>query len=108
MPTYTTRQLSPDGIDRLKANPAARIITTASDAYIGAHIPFDDLYAERSYRGFRRYKETKLANILFTKELGRRLEGTVATACCFHPGLVAAGFNRNNGVLMGLTMRPRR
>jgi NAD(P)-dependent dehydrogenase (short-subunit alcohol dehydrogenase family) len=121
---YTSRQLSADGIeltwavnhlapfllttlvlDRLKANPAARIITTASDAHIGAHIPFDDLNAERSYRGFRRYKETKLANILFTKELARRLEGTGTAAYCFHPGLVATGFNRNNGILMDLAMR---
>lgn len=121
---FTSRQLSPDGIertwalnhlapfllttlllDRLKANPAARIITTASDAHIGAHIPFDDLNAERSYGGFRRYKESKLANILFTRELARRLEGTGTAAYCFHPGLVATGFARNNGVLMGLAMR---
>jgi NAD(P)-dependent dehydrogenase (short-subunit alcohol dehydrogenase family) len=121
---YTSRQLSPDGIeltwavnhlapflltklllDRLIATPGARIITTASDAHIGAHIPFDDLNAERSYRGFRRYKESKLANILFTKELARRLVGTGTAAYCFHPGLVATGFNRNNGILMALGMR---
>jgi NAD(P)-dependent dehydrogenase (short-subunit alcohol dehydrogenase family) len=121
---YTARQLSEDGLeltwavnhlapfllttlllDRLKARSDARIITTASDAHIGAHIPFDDLLAERSYRGFRRYKETKLANILFTLELARRLEGTGTAAYCFHPGLVATGFNRNNGVLMDLAMR---
>jgi NAD(P)-dependent dehydrogenase (short-subunit alcohol dehydrogenase family) len=121
---YTSRQLSPDGIeltwavnhlapfllttlllDRLKATPGARIVTTASDAHIGAHIPFDDLNAERSYGGFRRYKESKLANILFTGELARRLEGTGTAAYCFHPGLVATGFARNNGVLLGLAMR---
>ncbi len=121
---HTARQLSEDGfeltwavnhlapfllttllLDRLKATSAARIVTTASDAHIGAHIPFDDLLAERSYRGFRRYKETTLANILFTLELARRLEGTGTTAYCFHPGLVATGFNRNNGVLMDLAMR---
>jgi NAD(P)-dependent dehydrogenase (short-subunit alcohol dehydrogenase family) len=120
---YTARQLSEDGIEltwavnhlapfllttlllgRLKASPAARIVTTASDAHIGARIPFDDLNAERSYRGFRRYKESKLANILFTKELARRLDGTGVTACCFHPGLVATGINRNNGILMSLGM----
>jgi NAD(P)-dependent dehydrogenase (short-subunit alcohol dehydrogenase family) len=121
---YTSRQLSPDGIeltwavnhlapfllttlllDRLKGTPGARIVTTASDAHIGAHIPFDDLNAERSYGGFRRYKESKLANILFTRELARRLEGTGTAAYCFHPGLVATSFARNNGVLMGLAMR---
>jgi len=120
---YTTRQLSVDDIeltwavnhlstflltklllDRLKANAPSRIITTASDAHHGATIPFDDLNAERSYRGFGRYSASKLANILFTSELARRLEGSGVTAHCFHPGLVASGFNRNNGVLMDAVM----
>ncbi len=82
----------------------ARIITTSSQAHHGAHIPFDDLNAERSYRGFGRYCETKLANLLFTIELARRLDGTGVTANCFHPGLVATGFNRNNDLLTGLAM----
>ena len=114
---YTTRQLSPDGIeltwavnhlapflltnlllDQLRGSGSSRVITTAS----GAHrrvpgIAFDDPMAERSYRGFMRYSETKLANILFTTELARRLQGSGVTANCFHPGLVATGFNRNNG-----------
>ena len=120
---YTTRQVSVDGIeltwavnhlapflftklllDRLKASPPARIITTASGAHLGATVPFDDLNAERSYRGFGRYKETKLANILFTSELARRLEGSNVTAHSFHPGFVASGFNRNNGLLMDMAM----
>jgi NAD(P)-dependent dehydrogenase (short-subunit alcohol dehydrogenase family) len=120
---YRERQLTTDGIeltwavnhlapfllttlllDRLKDSAPARIITTASDAHQGAHIPFSDLNAERSYRSFGRYGETKLANILFTSELARRLEGTGVTANCFHPGLVATGFNRNNGPLMDLAM----
>src|SRR5215471_2005570 len=111
---YGTRQLTKDGIEltwavnhlapfllsklllhRLKESAPARIITTASQAHQGAHIPFDDLNAERSYRGFGRYCQTKLANILFTIELARRLDGTGVTANCFHPGLVATGFNRN-------------
>ncbi|MET0640624.1 MAG: SDR family NAD(P)-dependent oxidoreductase [Hyphomicrobium sp.] len=91
-------------LDRLKESAPARIITTASEAHQGAHIPFSDLNAERSYRSFGRYGETKLANILFTIELARRLEGTGVTANCFHPGLVATGFNRNNGLLMALGM----
>jgi NAD(P)-dependent dehydrogenase (short-subunit alcohol dehydrogenase family) len=118
---YTTRQLNADGteltwglnhlapfllttllLDHLKARPAARIITTASDAHLGARIPFDDLNAERSYGGFGRYKQSKLANILFTRELARRLQGSDTAAYCFHPGLVATGFNRNNGVLVAL------
>jgi NAD(P)-dependent dehydrogenase (short-subunit alcohol dehydrogenase family) len=120
---YTTRQVSADGIEltwavnhlapflltkllleRLKASAPSRIITTASDAHLGATMPFDDLNAERSYRGFGRYKETKLANILFTSELARRLAESNVTAHCFHPGLVASGFNRNNGLLMDVAM----
>ena len=122
---YTRRQVSADGVeltwavnhlapfllttlllDRLKASQPARIVTTSSDAHEGARIPFDDLNAERSWggAGFRRYGETKLANILFTAELARRLEGTGVTANAFHPGFVATGFNRNNGILMRLGM----
>jgi NAD(P)-dependent dehydrogenase (short-subunit alcohol dehydrogenase family) len=122
---YARRQLSPDGIeltwavnhiapfllttllvDRLKASAPARIITTSSDAHEGARIPFDDLNAERSWGGFGfpRYGQTKLANILFTVELARRLDGTGVTANSFHPGFVATGFNRNNGILMRIGM----
>ena len=54
--------------------------------------------------GFGRYCETKLANILLTTELARRLDGTGVMANCFHPVLVATGFNRNNGLLMDLGM----
>jgi len=93
-------------LERLKQSAPARIVTTSSDAHRGTRIPFDDLGAERGYtsRGFRRYGETKLANILFTRELARRLDGTGVTANCFHPGLVATGFNRNNGLLMNVAM----
>jgi NAD(P)-dependent dehydrogenase (short-subunit alcohol dehydrogenase family) len=122
---YTRRQVTADGVEltwavnhlapflltsllleRLKASQPARIVTTSSDAHEGARIPFDDLNAERSWggAGFRRYGETKLANILFTAELARRLEGSGVTANAFHPGFVATGFNRNNGVLMRLGM----
>jgi NAD(P)-dependent dehydrogenase (short-subunit alcohol dehydrogenase family) len=90
--------------ERLVASAPARVVTTTSDAHKGATIPFGDLAAERSYRGFRRYGETKLANILFTAELARRLDGTGVSATCFHPGLVASGFNRNNGPLMAAAM----
>ncbi len=119
------RQLSADGIEltwavnhlapflltslllqRLKASAPARIITTSSDAHKGAKIPFDDLAAEHAYRrgGFERYGQSKLANILFTSELARHLEGTGVTANCFHPGVVATGFNRGNGALMTALM----
>jgi NAD(P)-dependent dehydrogenase (short-subunit alcohol dehydrogenase family) len=120
---YGTRQLSQDGIeltwavnhlapflltafllDRLKASVPARIITTASGAHQGARIPFDDVNAECGYGSFGRYGETKLANILFTAQLASRLEGTGITANCYHPGLVATGFNRGNGLLTDVGM----
>lgn len=93
-------------LDRIVASAPARIITTTSDAHKGRLIPFDDLNAEQSYRtqGFARYGESKLANILFTIELARRLRGTEVTANCVHPGLVASSFNRNNGALMSGVM----
>lgn len=122
---YTNRELTEDGIertwatnhlapfllttlleDRLKESAPARVITTSSDAHQRGHMPFDDLAAERSYglQGFERYGQTKLANILFTLELARRLEGTGVSAYCFHPGLVDTGFNHNNGLLMSIGM----
>ena len=120
---YATRQVTAEGIEftwalnhlapflltgllleRLKASAPARIVTTASDAHQGCHIPFDDLGADRSYGAFRRYGESKLANILFTRELARRLEGSGVTANCLHPGLVATGFNHNNGLIRSLAM----
>src|ERR1700682_5883270 len=90
----------------MTASTPARIVTTSSDAHEGARIPFDDLNAQRSWSGFGfpRYGQTKLANILFTVELARRLAGTGVTANCFHPGFVATHFNRNNGVLMPIGM----
>jgi NAD(P)-dependent dehydrogenase (short-subunit alcohol dehydrogenase family) len=93
-------------LERLEQSAPARVVTTSSDAHKPARIPFDDFAAERSYRGrgFRRYGETKLANILFTAELARRTEGTGVTAYCFHPGVVDSGFNRNNGGLMRTAM----
>jgi len=122
---YTTRELTGDGIelswalnvlapfllttlllDRLKGSSHARVITTTSDAHKGNVIPFDDLDASASYarRGYARYGQTKLADILFTVELARRLQGTGVTANCVHPGFVATGFNRNNGVFMDFVM----
>lgn len=93
-------------LERLIVSAPARIITTSSAAHRGARIPFDDLDAARGYGGFglTRYGQSKLANILFTVELARRLEGTGVTANCFHPGVVNTGFNRNNGLLLSVAM----
>ena len=118
--TFTTRQLSMDGIemtfalnhlayfllsnmllDTMKASAPARIINVSSDAHSGGKIDFDNLQGERSYTSFGPYGNSKLANILFTTELARRLEGTGVTVNALHPGLVNTGFGKNNpGLLM--------
>ncbi len=92
-------------VDRLRASVPARVITTASDAHSGARIPFEELDSGRDDgRGFRRYAQTKLANILFTAELARRLDGTGVTANCHHPGFVASNLGRNYGLRMRVAM----
>jgi NAD(P)-dependent dehydrogenase (short-subunit alcohol dehydrogenase family) len=81
-------------LDRLQSDTPARVVNVASTAHRSARhgMPFDDLQAERRYSGMRAYGESKLANILFTTELARRLEGTGVTANCLHPGTVATGY----------------
>ena len=82
--------------DRLIASAPARVVNVASEAHRGSDLDFDDLQCSRHYRGWRAYRRSKLANILFTRELARRLEGTGVTANCLHPGFVASGFGDNN------------
>jgi NAD(P)-dependent dehydrogenase (short-subunit alcohol dehydrogenase family) len=88
-------------IDRLRQSAPARIVNVASVAHVGARLDFDRL----DFRGWKGYKLSKLANILFTYELARRLEGTGVTANALHPGLVASGFGMNNSGLFPL-MKP--
>src|SRR5579871_649469 len=83
-------------LDRLKAAPKARIVSTASDAHKSGKIDFSDLQSERSYSSFRVYGTSKLENILFTRELARRLSGSNVTANCLHPGFVGTRFGQNN------------
>lgn len=92
-------------LDTLKKSAPARIVNVSSDAHKGARIDFDDLNAEKSFGSWKSYGQSKLANILFTYELARRLKGTGVTANCLHPGVVATGFGRNNGGLAGLFFR---
>jgi len=73
---------------------AARVITVTSDAHAAARLDLDDPHLERGWDSWRAYANSKLANILFTRELARRLEGTGATANCAHPGVVRTGFGR--------------
>jgi NAD(P)-dependent dehydrogenase (short-subunit alcohol dehydrogenase family) len=78
----------------LKAAPAARIVATSSGAQHFAFRGIKDWFSDRpgKYRPMRVYGQTKLANILFTQELTRRLAGTSVTAHAFHPGFVRTGF----------------
>lgn len=76
-------------LDTLKASAPARIVNVSSQAHHRGSIDFDDLQSERSYRRTHVYAWTKLANVLFTYELARRLEGTQVTANCLHPGVIA-------------------
>lgn len=76
----------------LRAAPSARVVTVSSGAHLGGRGRFDDVRAERGYSGFQAYAESKLANVLFTYELARRLEGSGVAANCLHPGAVRTGF----------------
>jgi len=73
---------------------SARVVTVTSDAHTAARLDLDDLQLAGGWDSWRAYANSKLANILFTRELARRLEGTGATANCAHPGVVRTGFGR--------------
>jgi retinol dehydrogenase 14 len=75
-------------LDSLLAGAPSRIINVSSGAHSGGQIDFDDLQGTHGYRGSRAYSQSKLANILFTYELARRLQGTGVTANCLHPGVI--------------------
>jgi NAD(P)-dependent dehydrogenase (short-subunit alcohol dehydrogenase family) len=92
--------------DKLLAAPAARIINTASNAHRRGHLDVDDLqWANRKYRGSRVYGTSKLCNILFTRELARRLAGLGISANSFSPGFVATRFGDQAGGFASLALR---
>jgi len=78
--------------DRLVGSAPARVVSTSSSAHFGAKLDFDDLQCEHGYNAWKAYNRSKLANILFTRELAKRLAGTGVTANCLHPGVVASRF----------------
>ncbi len=96
-----TKKLLPS----LEKAPTARVVNVASEAHRRGSIRFDDLMGERSWSGWFAYASSKLANILFTSELARRLEGTNVTTNALHPGVVASGFARNNRGVVGFVWR---
>jgi len=108
---WNTRHVTPDGfehtfalnhlapflltnllLDRLKQSAPARVVTVASNAHATGEIDFDDLQGELSYSGSRAYNQSKLANILFTYEMARRLQAGAVTANALHPGVVNTSF----------------
>ncbi len=87
-------------LDRMRESAPARIVNVSSEAhkigYGDGRMAFDDLMGERQYGGWKAYGQAKLANILFTRELARRLNPAEVTANSLHPGVVASEFGRNN------------
>ena len=79
-------------LDRLKASAPARIVTVASGAHTAGRLDFNDLQGEQKYSGQRAYNASKLANVMFTYELARRLHGSGVTATVLHPGVVRTSF----------------
>lgn len=119
---FNTRKVTEDGLEttfalnhmsyfvvtnllRSRLKTGARVVSTASNAHRRAHLDFSDLQSSRGYSGFGAYGRSKLCNILFTRELARRLEGTGVTANCLHPGFVATRFGDQSGGMMSVAMR---
>ena len=126
---WDTRHVTVDGLERtfalnhlapflltdlllgqLRQSAPSRVVTVSSGAHTMGRIDFDDLGGERSYSGMRAYSQSKLANVLFTYELARRLDPAGVTANALHPGMVRTGFGaEDSGTLQRLftpLMRP--
>lgn len=96
-----TRELG----ELLVASAPARIVNVASRAHRAGRLDFADLQRTRGYTAWKAYAGSKLANILFTRELARRLAGTGVTANALHPGLVATNFGHDRFGLISLVLR---
>jgi len=92
-------------LNQLKASAPARIVNVSSGVHVGAVIDFDDLQSQKNYGGNQAYGQSKLANVLFTYALARRLAGSGVTVNASRPGVVATGFGENNGGLLRLVAR---
>jgi len=96
-------------LDLLKASAPARIVNVASIAHRRAVLDFDDLQLNTGFRAMKAYSRSKLANVMFTYALSRRLAGSGVTANCLHPGFVRTHFGQNNGLVarMGVALAMR-
>jgi len=82
-------------VDLLEASAPSRVVNVSSEAHRSARMHWDDLqFANGGYGAFAAYGQSKLCNILFTRELARRLQGSRVTANCLHPGVIASGFGQ--------------
>ncbi|HJQ71385.1 MAG TPA: SDR family oxidoreductase [Blastocatellia bacterium] len=88
-------------LDLINKSAPARIVNVSSTVHKSATIDFNDLQSERSYSSMRAYGQSKLANVLFTYELARRLEGTGVTVNCLHPGVIATNIFRDISGVVG-------
>jgi len=89
-------------LPKLTGSAPVRVVTVTSDAHSAASLDLDDPCQEHGWNSWRSYANSKLANILFTRELARRLDGTGVTANCAHPGVVRTGFGREGKPLLRL------
>ena len=89
-------------LPKLTGSAPARVVTVTSDAHSAAKLDLDDPGLEHGWDSWRAYANSKLANILFTRELAGRLDGTGVTANCAHPGVVRTGFGREGKPLLRL------
>ena len=92
-------------LERIREAAPARIVNVSSMVHRRGEIHFDDIGGSTWYGGMDAYAQSKLANILFTRELAHRLDGTGVTANALHPGVVATGFGRNNRGAFRFMMR---
>ena len=92
-------------LPELRRGAPSRVVNVASEAAKVGRIDFDDLQGERRYRGGLAYAQAKLANILFSSELSRRLAGSGVTSNALHPGAVASGFALNNAGVVRFGMK---
>ncbi len=116
---FMKRQLSADGVEMtfalnqlgyflvtntlfglISKGGSPRIINVASDMHKGPQLDFDDLQMRNGYSGMKAYGRSKLANILFTNELARRMQGAGVVVNSLHPGFVNSNFGHNNGAVV--------
>ena len=89
-------------LETLKASAPARVVNVSSNSHYGSALDFGDLQSVNRYRGMKVYGRSKFANVLFTYELARRMEGTGITVNALHPGFVRTNMGKNNGWLIRL------